>query len=78
MIQKALTHLTGQTTVPNIFIATKHIGGCSDLEALAHNEQKFLTHLRDSGALPRPESHPEAKPQKSQSQAGDKSMQGDL
>lgn len=31
--QAALKSLTGQTTVPNIFIAGNHIGGCSDLKA---------------------------------------------
>lgn len=32
-IQRALKDLTGQSTVPNIFIAGNHIGGCSDLKA---------------------------------------------
>merc|ERR1712029_59353 len=32
-IQSALADLTGQTTVPNIFIAREHIGGNSDLQA---------------------------------------------
>lgn len=32
-IQSALAELTGQSTVPNIFIAKKHIGGNSDLQA---------------------------------------------
>ncbi|KAI9310525.1 glutaredoxin, partial [Dichotomocladium elegans] len=30
-IQKVLAELTGQKTVPNIFINAKHIGGYSDL-----------------------------------------------
>ncbi|KAI9183534.1 Glutaredoxin [Blastocladiella emersonii ATCC 22665] len=30
-IQAHLAELTGQRTVPNIFIKGKHIGGCSDL-----------------------------------------------
>ncbi|ORZ39524.1 thioredoxin-like protein, partial [Catenaria anguillulae PL171] len=30
-IQNHLAELTGQRTVPNIFIKGKHIGGCSDL-----------------------------------------------
>ncbi|KAI9216141.1 putative glutaredoxin Grx1 [Blastocladiella britannica] len=30
-IQQHLADLTGQRTVPNIFIDGKHIGGCSDL-----------------------------------------------
>eukprot|EP00257_Ricinus_communis_P017482 XP_015575925.1 monothiol glutaredoxin-S10 isoform X1 [Ricinus communis] len=29
-IQKVLERLTGQHTVPNVFIAGKHIGGCTD------------------------------------------------
>lgn len=29
-IQKVLEGLTGQRTVPNVFIGGKHIGGCSD------------------------------------------------
>ena len=32
-IQNALEDITGQRTVPNIFIAGNHIGGCSDLKA---------------------------------------------
>ncbi|CAG86752.2 DEHA2D03410p [Debaryomyces hansenii CBS767] len=33
-IQDALREMTGQNTVPNIFINRKHIGGNSDLQAL--------------------------------------------
>ncbi len=33
LMQDALEQLTGQRTVPNIFIGKKHIGGNSDLEA---------------------------------------------
>lgn len=33
-IQDALREMTGQSTVPNIFINRKHIGGNSDLQAL--------------------------------------------
>lgn len=33
-IQKKLKNLSGQSTVPNIYIGGKHIGGCSDLLAL--------------------------------------------
>ena len=32
-IQDALHALTGQRTVPNVFIARKHIGGNSELQA---------------------------------------------
>ena len=34
MIQEALRRLTKQSTVPNIFINQKHIGGCDDTMAL--------------------------------------------
>ncbi|KAL7687199.1 putative glutaredoxin, Thioredoxin-like superfamily [Plasmopara halstedii] len=33
-IQSLLLDLTGQRTVPNIFIGGKHIGGCDDIIAL--------------------------------------------
>ncbi|CUM56552.1 uncharacterized protein AC631_01834 [Debaryomyces fabryi] len=33
-IQDALREMTGQNTVPNVFINKKHIGGNSDLQAL--------------------------------------------
>jgi len=33
-IQAALKDISGQSTVPNIFIGKKHIGGNSDLQAL--------------------------------------------
>lgn len=32
-LQDALAELTGQSTVPNIFIKKQHIGGNSDLQA---------------------------------------------
>lgn len=32
-LQDALEEITGQRSVPNIFIAQKHIGGNSDLQA---------------------------------------------
>jgi glutaredoxin 3 len=40
--------MTGQTTVPNIFIAKEHIGGNSDLQAKKSN---LKTLLKDAGAL---------------------------
>lgn len=40
-IQAYLKELTGQNTMPNIFIKGKHIGGNSDLQAL-HKEGKLL------------------------------------
>ncbi|CAK9438701.1 uncharacterized protein LODBEIA_P29250 [Lodderomyces beijingensis] len=33
-IQEALLEITGQRTVPNVFIGGKHIGGNSDVQAL--------------------------------------------
>lgn len=41
-IQSALFELTGQRTVPNIFINRQHIGGNSDLEKF---KDKDLEHL---------------------------------
>lgn len=38
-IQNALKTLTGQNTVPNIFIGGNHVGGCSDLKAKLKNGQ---------------------------------------
>ncbi|KAM0802122.1 putative glutaredoxin [Usnea florida] len=47
-IQGALTELTGQSTVPNVFISKKHIGGNSDLQS----KKKDLPNLlKDAGAL---------------------------
>eukprot|EP00347_Sterkiella_histriomuscorum_P002891 403366395 len=41
--QGALEKLTGQTSVPNIFIGGKHVGGCSDLkDKLKSGEVKIL------------------------------------
>jgi len=48
-IQSALGELTGQTTVPNIFIAKKHIGGNSDLQAKKGGD--LATLLKDAGAV---------------------------
>lgn len=41
-IQQALAKITGQRTVPNIFIKGKHIGGNSDLQALGESQIKKL------------------------------------
>ncbi|KAH7311532.1 glutaredoxin [Stachybotrys elegans] len=49
-LQAALQAITGQRTVPNIFIAKKHIGGNSDLQALA-SDGNLKTMLQDAGAL---------------------------
>jgi glutaredoxin 3 len=54
-IQDALADLTGQTTVPNIFIGKQHIGGCDDLMYLAvRNRDSLVSKLREAGALPEP------------------------
>ncbi|PBP19290.1 glutaredoxin [Diplocarpon rosae] len=47
-IQAALKEINGQTSVPNIYIKQKHIGGNSDLQAIKGDLQSLLT---DAGAL---------------------------
>ncbi|KAI1206372.1 putative glutaredoxin [Annulohypoxylon truncatum] len=47
-IQNALAEISGQRTVPNIWIGKKHIGGNSDLQAKS-GELKDL--LSEAGAL---------------------------
>ncbi|KAG4411928.1 hypothetical protein IFR04_014926 [Cadophora malorum] len=47
-IQAALKEINGQTSVPNIYIKQKHIGGNSDLQAIKGNLKGLLT---DAGAL---------------------------
>lgn len=47
-IQSTLRDLTGQNTVPNIFIGKKHIGGNSDLQA---KKGDLPTLLKDAGAV---------------------------
>lgn len=47
-IQAALKELSGQTSVPNIYIKKQHIGGNSDLQA-KKSQLKGL--LKDAGAL---------------------------
>ncbi len=48
-IQRALLEMTGQRTVPNIFINKKHIGGNSDLENIKSAELDSL--LKEAGAI---------------------------
>jgi len=48
-IQDALRQITGQRTVPNIFINKQHIGGNSDLEEKSPKELEAL--LREAGAI---------------------------
>ncbi|KAJ4302010.1 Glutaredoxin [Collariella sp. IMI 366227] len=53
-IQNALQKMTGQRTVPNIFIGRVHIGGNSDLEAVVKNGKdgkKIEQLLKEAGAL---------------------------
>ena len=47
-IQSTLAEMTGQTTVPNVFIGQKHIGGNSDLQA---KKGDLPTLLKDAGAV---------------------------
>jgi len=47
-IQDALAELTGQRSVPNIFIKGTHIGGNSDLQA---KKGDLPTLLKDAGAI---------------------------
>jgi glutaredoxin 3 len=47
-IQDALREITGQSTVPNIFIGQKHIGGNSDLQA---RKSELPALLQAAGAL---------------------------
>ncbi|RKF57152.1 Glutaredoxin [Erysiphe neolycopersici] len=46
-IQAALKEINGQSTVPNIYICQKHIGGNSDLQAL---RPKLPALLKEAGA----------------------------
>ena len=47
-IQSALAEITHQTSVPNVFIGKKHIGGNSDLQAAKGDLPQLL---KDAGAL---------------------------
>lgn len=47
-IQDALQELSGQRTVPNVYIAKKHIGGNSDLQGL---KAQLPALLKDADAL---------------------------
>ncbi|KAK4418461.1 Monothiol glutaredoxin-S12, chloroplastic [Sesamum alatum] len=49
-LQKTLESLTGQRTVPNVFIGGKHIGGCSDTVKL-HQQGELESLLSEAGAL---------------------------
>ena len=41
-IQNTLKSMTGQSTVPNVWIAGKHIGGNSDIQALGAAKVKEM------------------------------------
>ncbi|KAL8722470.1 MAG: hypothetical protein Q9181_007482 [Wetmoreana brouardii] len=47
-LQDALEEISGQRTVPNIYIQQKHIGGNSDLQA---KKGDLPTLLKDAGAV---------------------------
>ncbi|PSS16888.1 hypothetical protein M430DRAFT_35510 [Amorphotheca resinae ATCC 22711] len=47
-IQAALKEISGQSSVPNIYIKKQHIGGNSDLQA---RRADLPTLLKDAGAL---------------------------
>eukprot|EP00026_Physarum_polycephalum_P020523 Phypoly_transcript_23155.p1 GENE.Phypoly_transcript_23155~~Phypoly_transcript_23155.p1 ORF type:complete len:149 (+),score=27.49 Phypoly_transcript_23155:62-448(+) len=49
-IQQSLAKLTGQRTVPNIFINGRHIGGADATVAL-HNSGELAKLLEEAGAL---------------------------
>ena len=44
-IQAALLEITGQKTVPNVFIAGEHIGGNSDVQAL-NSQDKLVPKIK--------------------------------
>lgn len=37
VIQSALERITGQSTVPNIFVGGTHVGGCDDMMGMISN-----------------------------------------
>jgi glutaredoxin 3 len=47
-MQSTLADMTGQSTVPNVFIGKAHIGGNSDLQAKKAQLPKLL---KDAGAI---------------------------
>lgn len=47
-LQSALHEISGQRTVPNVFINSKHLGGCDDTMK-AHAENRLLPMINDSG-----------------------------
>ncbi|KAM0199382.1 hypothetical protein ACHAPI_003134 [Fusarium lateritium] len=49
-LQDALEQISGQRTVPNVYIKQQHIGGNSDLQSLK-SAKKLTTLLKEAGAL---------------------------
>ncbi|KYK57167.1 hypothetical protein DCS_04174 [Drechmeria coniospora] len=49
-LQEALEEISGQRTVPNVFIQQKHIGGNSDLQEL-FKSGKLIELVKSAGAL---------------------------
>jgi glutaredoxin 3 len=49
-LQDALEKISGQRTVPNVYIGKKHIGGNSDLQAL-NSKDELVTLLKEAGAI---------------------------
>ena len=47
-MHSALKTYSGQNTVPNIYIAGKHVGGCSDIQA-AHKNGQLKNMLNAAG-----------------------------
>uniref|UniRef100_A0A0D6R8K2 Glutaredoxin domain-containing protein n=1 Tax=Araucaria cunninghamii TaxID=56994 RepID=A0A0D6R8K2_ARACU len=47
-LQSALAEISGQRTVPNVFISQKHVGGNSDVQALG---KKLDAMLKEAGAV---------------------------
>ncbi|KAM3531003.1 hypothetical protein MY4038_004675 [Beauveria bassiana] len=49
-LQEALEQISGQRTVPNVYIAKKHIGGNSDIQSLS-SSGKLKALLAEAGAI---------------------------
>ncbi|KAJ6788747.1 hypothetical protein PWT90_07974 [Aphanocladium album] len=49
-VQDALQEISGQRSVPNIYISKKHIGGNSDIQSLS-SSGKLKALLQEAGAL---------------------------
>ncbi|KAH6953037.1 hypothetical protein HG530_000315 [Fusarium avenaceum] len=49
-LQDALEQISGQRTVPNVYIKQQHIGGNSDLQSLK-SAKKLTALLKEAGAL---------------------------